>query len=544
MNRITLTCLLLLTVAANGVVCGQPPARTAGDDGLRVLQAEAVREGHADWGHWGNDPDRYSDWTNHSNRLVPVYTFGITLDTWRRAGSAYGDADRLKSLYGRVPEATLNPTASYHDQTDIYRLQQAAVDAGFRHIVLIVFDGMDWQTTRAAAVCRAGEVAYRRGRGRGLSFLDYRGTSTDFGLVVTSPRRGGAKTEVDAQLVLGGDGETTGGYNPIRGGREPWHETPRGGYLLGADRRGGHAVTDSAASATSLASGIKTYNGAINVAVDGTPVEPIGRRLQRERSFQIGVVSSVPLSHATPAAAYANNVSRKDYQDITRDLLGLPSSAHRNDPLTGVDVLIGAGWGVQRDSDGGQGKNFLAGNRYLHRDDLRRSDVDGGGRYVVAERTSGRSGREMLFEAADRAARRGHRLLGFFGTRDAHLPYQTADGGYDPTRDVRDAERVSEADVTENPTLAEMTEAALKVLERSGEGFWLLVEAGDVDWANHANNIDNSVGAVFSGADAFDVVTDWAERNEAWDTTAVIVTADHGHYLVIKDAGRIAGARR
>ena len=87
-----------------------------------------------------------------------------------------------------------------------------------------------------------------------------------------------------------------------------------------------------------------------------------------------------------------------------------------------------------------------------------------------------------------------------------------------------------------------MTRAALLVLEQAIDGFWLLVEAGDVDWANHANNADNAIGSVFSGDDAFRVVMDWVDENDAWDYTAVIVTADHGHYLVIEDDERFIEA--
>ena len=74
-----------------------------------------------------------------------------------------------------------------------------------------------------------------------------------------------------------------------------------------------------------------------------------------------------------------------------------------------------------------------------------------------------------------------------------------------------------------------MTRAALLVLEQAIDGFWLTIEAGDVDWANHANNLDNSIGAVLSGDEAFRVVMDWIEENNAWSYTAVIVTADHGN---------------
>ena len=88
-------------------------------------------------------------------------------------------------------------------------------------------------------------------------------------------------------------------------------------------------------------------------------------------------------------------------------------------------------------------------------------------------------------------------------------------------------------DVSENPTLAEMTSAALSVLEKNDLGFYLMIESGDVDWANHNNNIDDSIGAVFSGEKAFETVIDWVEKNSNWEETSVIVTADHGHLFVL-----------
>ena len=78
-----------------------------------------------------------------------------------------------------------------------------------------------------------------------------------------------------------------------------------------------------------------------------------------------------------------------------------------------------------------------------------------------------------------------------------------------------------------------MTSAALTVLEQKPKGLWLMVEAGDVDWANHDNNLDNSIGAVNSGAAAVKVITDWVDQHSNWRESLLIVTADHGHYLVL-----------
>ena len=85
-----------------------------------------------------------------------------------------------------------------------------------------------------------------------------------------------------------------------------------------------------------------------------------------------------------------------------------------------------------------------------------------------------------------------------------------------------------------------MATAALDVLGPRGK-FWLMVEAGDVDWASHANNIDTAIGAVQSGDAAFRAVIEWIERHDAWDDAAVIVTSDHGHLFVLTEPEVLAG---
>ena len=237
------------------------------------------------------------------------------------------------------------------------------------------------------------------------------------------------------------------------------------------------------------------------------------------------------LAAVIAAAAYAQNVTRNDYQDLTRDLLGLPSSANPDQPLAGLDVLVGGGWGEIERADKSQGSNFVPGNRYLAEPDLHDIRVENGGKYVAAVRTPDKDGAAVLQEAADRAIAGNHRLFGFFGVDGGHLPFRTADGNYNPAAGVRGAEKYSPADVRENPTLADITKQAIRVLSDDDQPFWLMVEAGDVDWANHANNLDDSIGAVINGDEAFQQIVQWIEANDAWDQSAVIVTADHGHYL-------------
>ncbi len=77
----------------------------------------------------------------------------------------------------------------------------------------------------------------------------------------------------------------------------------------------------------------------------------IAHWVQREKGMSVGAVTSVPICHATPAAAYAHNVSRDDYQDLTRDMLGLKSISHPESPLPGMDVVLGGGWGETTESN-------------------------------------------------------------------------------------------------------------------------------------------------------------------------------------------------
>src|SRR5690606_34363133 len=166
-----------------------------------------------------------------------------------------------------------------------------------------------------------------------------------------------------------------------------------------------HAYTDSSSSATSMTAGIKTYNGAINVDNAGNPVPTIAHHAQAQ-GYRVGAVSSVPISHATPGSAYAHNVDRDDYQDIARDLVGLPSSFHSEQALPGLDVLVGCGWGVAEDKKAAQGDNYVSGNIYIAEPDIKKIDVENGGKYVVAQRTRGQLGVRLLDEAADQAVSR------------------------------------------------------------------------------------------------------------------------------------------
>jgi alkaline phosphatase len=550
MNRQFSNAVLLLLIAAGcglsvfSVSADEPTTASADSaDHIRDLQAKAASDGKADFGYWGTDATDYTQWRTHSNRLIPVYTFGtagagdgIDLLSYSQDHSPYRSEDKVRQLYGYVPEQTVNPSAVWMDQTNIADIQRAAAAAGRKYIFLVVFDGMDWDTTQATSIYNENKVTYTEGRGTGTHFQSYTANgTTQFSYMVTSPHNDGSKVDVDQQTVLNPGGTVRGGYAAAIGGHAPWVSPTDPGYLIGKPAEGNprHAYTDSASSAASMTAGIKTYNNSINVSPTGEPVVTVAHELQ-DQGYKVGIVSSVPISHATPACAYAHNVTRQDYQDISRDMLGLPSISHPDTPLSGLDVVIGGGYGKSGDKGDAQGANYEPGNVYFADSDLKRSRLANGGKYVTAVRREGRNGAQVLKRAAKRAREGEHRLLGFYGVGqyNGHLPFQTADGQYDPVRgNSKKPEQYSKADIEENPNLAQMTSAAISVLETNPKGFWLMVEAGDVDWANHDNNLDNSIGAVNSGDAAVKVITDWVETNSNWQESIVIVTADHGHYF-------------
>jgi alkaline phosphatase len=233
-------------------------------------------------------------------------------------------------------------------------------------------------------------------------------------------------------------------------------------------------------------------------------------------------------------------------------MLGLPGIAQETgkEPLLpGLDVVIGTGFNqpVTEKTAASQGKNTLPGNLFIADADLKAIDARNGGKYVVVTTESGVKGEKALMEAARRAAADKGRLFGFYGNKGfGHLPYRTADGNFDPSPGVGGkAEVYTPADLEENPTLADMTRAAIVTLTAEpGKPFALFVEAGDVDWGLHDNNLDTAIGAVISGDHAIRAIIDWVEANSNWDDSAVLISSDHGHYLVIDDLKAIAGTAK
>jgi alkaline phosphatase len=152
----------------------------------------------------------------------------------------------------------------------------------------------------------------------------------------------------------------------------------------------------------------------------------------------------------------------------------------------------------------------------------------------------------------------GDRLLGLYGARgqNGNLPVSSADGDYsttgldmfsvntsqglkqDTTRPLLAGETDASFIATErnqNPTLENLTTAALDVLGKDKDGFWLMVEGGDIDWSAHDNNMDNLIGTVKDFDKAVGSTIDWINKNGGWENNLLIVTADHDHYLTLTE---------
>ena len=106
------------------------------------------------------------------------------------------------------------------------------------HLFIVWFDGLDWPTTRAAALVKTGK-GYEQGKGSGLIFQDYMaGGAAQYGFVVTtSPTHDQNKFNVDSQAVMIPPTSLGGGYDARIAGSNPWAPSSLGlkatGYLKG-----------------------------------------------------------------------------------------------------------------------------------------------------------------------------------------------------------------------------------------------------------------------------------------------------------------------
>ena len=273
--------------------------------------------------------------------------------------------------------------------------------------------------------------------------------------------------------------------------------------------------TDSAASATALSAGVKTYSGAIGVGTDRNPVKHMGERAE-ELGKATGVVTSVEISHATPAGFVAHNTSRNNYEQIAREMI-LDSK---------TDVIMGCGNPMFNDN----GSPAVNSYQYVGGKAVWDGLVAGAADFDL----NGDGTMDNSVEDADDD-----------GVPDAwtliqELPeFQALMSGPTPNRVIGvpqayttlQQKRSSSAFNENVPTLEEMTIAALNVLDNDPDGLLLMIEGGAVDWAGHSNQSMRMIEEEIDFNNSVAAVVDWVTLNSNWNETLVIVTGDHetGH---------------
>ncbi len=229
---------------------------------------------------------------------------------------------------------------------------------------------------------------------------------------------------------------------------------------------------DSASTATSIATGYKTYSGMINVDLTGsTPYETIAEKLHSQKGWKVGIVSSVNLNHATPAAFYAHQASRNNYYEIGEELVN-----------SGFEYF--AGGGLKKPTGPDKDKTSL---------------------YDLATN----AGYKVTYTQADAeavTAADGKVIL-----IDEHLADSDA---MDYEMDRQDGEWA----------LADYVKKGIDVLDND-TGFFMMCEGGKIDWACHANDAGATVNDTLALADAVQVAIDFAKQHA--DETLILVTGDH-----------------
>jgi len=249
-----------------------------------------------------------------------------------------------------------------------------------------------------------------------------------------------------------------------------------GGMGLSLHHPADFLVTDSACSATQLSTGASSLVEALGVDDEGASV-PTVLELAKARGLATGLVSDTRLTHATPAGFASHVPSRHDEATIAARMLA-----------TGADVMLSGGrrYFTPRDAPGSE--------RPDDRDLL--SEAAQAGYDVVTDR-------EGLAGA-------GSRVLGLFA--------ESAMADAITERSTRD-----DADRTE-PSLTTMAMAAIERLKTDDDGFFLMIEAGQIDWAGHANDTGWLLHEMLRADEMLKEVTRFVEED---GDTLLVVTADH-----------------
>ncbi|MBN2311619.1 MAG: alkaline phosphatase [Candidatus Hydrogenedentes bacterium] len=283
-------------------------------------------------------------------------------------------------------------------------------------------------------------------------------------------------------------------------------------------------ATDSAAAATAMATGSKTYKGAIGL--DRNKVRLVTAVEAAEAAGRAtGVVTSVQLSHATPAGFVAHNENRNNYAEIAREMF----------LWSGLDVIMGGGnpW---FDDDGRLAPIDWGAEDLRQTFEEQYEKVAGLETWIAL--TTGQAGNDAdgdgiedawtLIQSREEFRSLAHgvmlpkRVAGVF--RSVSTTQQKRTGVDEDEQDDYPYQTLPTSDV---PTLAEMTLGALNVLGTDPDGFFLMVEGGAIDWASHANQLGRMIEEQVEFNQAVETAVQWIEMNGGWTRNLLIITADH-----------------
>lgn len=231
-------------------------------------------------------------------------------------------------------------------------------------------------------------------------------------------------------------------------------------------------ITCSSAAGTAISCGIKTNNKYLGVDPQGNPAENISEKLKKD-SYKIGIITSVPINHATPAAFYAHNKNRNDYYNISKTI-----------PETEYE--------------------FFGGNGFLDY-----YGEDGGKQAITGYLTD--NGSTICFGKEEYEAKK----------KDAQQIIYCQPG----SKDKNASDYSSENNSNKNCSLSEMTEMCLDFLGNGSEPFFIMCEGGEIDWKSHANRTYGMVKDIIEFDKAVSIAYDFYTKYP--DETLIIVTADH-----------------
>lgn len=271
---------------------------------------------------------------------------------------------------------------------------------------------------------------------------------------------------------------------------------------------------DSAGTMTAIASGVKSHMGAIGVSAgrkgectpDGSKDLLSWLTLADSAGMATGIVTTARITHATPAAMYAH-VSHRDWENDT-DLPPEATEAGCKDIAQQLLAAARFGKGPTVALGGGRGEFLPVDVRDPEEDDKVGQRLDG--RNLVAEwQQAHPQGAYVTNTQQLQAAADAPQLLGLFE--------------YDHMQFEHDRRK----DALGEPSLADLTRAAIRTLSRKPEGFVLMVEGARIDHANHYGNAYRALDETVAMSDAVQAALDATSR----DDTLILVTADHSHTL-------------